>query len=157
MDRSVRDAISWSIERARRTPTRSVVAVMTSAITAVMILAIATARASPNVPLDDPLYDELDQRELAGELPLFRGGFAPLTQARVHELAPDAPAPPAGWWLRPIERAALRVAAVREAARAYSTVVRPRNVAGMLALSCEMQEGRPCGDGLGADGELDSA
>jgi len=109
------------------------------------------------VPLDDPVYDQLDQLELAGALPVFRGGLAPLTEARVHELVPEAPAMPTGGWIRPIERAALRVDAVDEAARGYATAARPRDVAGMLALSCEGQEGRPCGDGLGLAAELDAA
>jgi hypothetical protein len=62
-----------------------------------------------------------------------------------------------GWWLSPIDRAALRIEAVRDAARDYSTPARPRDIAGQIALSCEHQDGRPCGDGLAASGELDAA
>ncbi len=126
-------------------------------LAAAIALVAARVTASPNVSLDDPVYDELDQRELAGALPVFRGGLAPLTEARIHELASDAPALPAGWWLRPIARAALRIDAVHETARGYSTTARPRDVAGLLALSCEGQEGRPCGNGLGLAAELDTA
>jgi hypothetical protein len=122
-----------------------------------IVIAASPVAASPNVSLDDPVYDQLDQRELAGEIAPFRGGFAPLTFARVQEILADAPALPRGWWWRPISRAALDLAEVHEAARAYSTPTRPRDVAGALALSCEYQEGQPCGNGQGLDSELDSA
>jgi hypothetical protein len=141
--------ISSRIEHSRRHLSRCVAAAIT--------LAAAPSVASPNVSLDDPVYDRLDQLALAGALPLFRGGLAPLTEARVHELVPDVPALPTGWWIRPIERAALRIDLVDEAARGYATAARPRTVAGMLALSCEGQEGRPCGRGLGLAAELDAA
>jgi hypothetical protein len=149
VDRSVRDAVPSSIERSRRHLARGVAATIA--------FAAASSGASPNVSLDDPVYDQLDQLELAGMLPPFRGGLAPLTEARVHELVREAPAVPTGWWIRPIERAALRVDLVDEAARGYATAARPRDVAGMLALSCEGQEGRPCGNGLGLAAELDAA
>jgi hypothetical protein len=109
------------------------------------------------VPLDDPVYDALDQRQLAGELPPFRGGLVPLTEARVGELGGEAPAVPDGVWLRPVERAALRLEAAHETERDYSTAARPRNVAGELALACADQEGRPCGHGAGLAAELDAA
>ncbi len=149
MDRSVRDAIPWCIGHAPRYRARCVAAVVAAVG--------APASAAPNVPVDDPVYDQLDQLELTDALPLFRGGLVPLTAARVHELMSGAPALPTGVWLRPLERAALRAVVSREAARDYSTVVRPRNVAGVLALSCADQEGRPCGNGLGLAAELDSA
>jgi hypothetical protein len=122
-----------------------------------LALPAAPVAGSPNVSLDDPVYDELDQRELAGELPAFRGGLAPLTRARIHEVLPEAPAVPAGWWVHPVERAALRLDLVEESSREYTTAARLRTVAGRLALSCERQEGRPCGEGLGLGGELDAA
>ncbi|HEY0989701.1 MAG TPA: capsule assembly Wzi family protein [Kofleriaceae bacterium] len=107
--------------------------------------------------LDDAVYDKLDQLELTHALPLFRGGLVPLTEARLHELVPDAPALPGGWWIRPIGRAALRVTVGDEDARGYSTGARPRNLAGKLALSCEDQEGRPCGHPLDLGAEIDAA
>lgn len=107
--------------------------------------------------LDDPAYDQLDRRELAGELVPYSGGLEPLSEARVRELGGDAPVAPDGAWLRPIERAALRVEAAHEDERGYSTAVRPRDVAGELALACEGQDGRPCGHGLGLAAELDAA
>lgn len=63
----------------------------------------------------------------------------------------------ADWWGAPIERAALRLSVVHEDARAYSTAARPREVAGAIAMSCAYQEGRPCGNGEGLDGEVDAA
>lgn len=122
----------------------------------VWFAAVSPAAASPNASLDDPVYDALDQRALAGTVPLFRGGFAPLTEARVDELLGTHTVPD-GWWITPIARAALDLAVVHEADRPYSTAARPRDVAGALALSCEYQEGRPCGNGAGLDGELDAA
>jgi len=148
-ERCVRNTIPLSTARSQQCLARGLAAVIT--------LTTVSSGASPNVPLDDPVYDQLDQLALAGILPPFRGGLVPLTEARVHELVRDAPAVPAGWWIRPIERAALRVAAVDEAGRGYSTAARPRDVAGMLALSCEGQEGRPCGNGPGVDAEVDTA
>ena len=71
-----------------------------------------------------------------------------LTRGRAH--ADDA------WWARPIDRAALVLSAASEDDRPYSTPARPRDVAGEVALSCEHQEGRPCGDGAGLFGEVDT-
>ncbi|MEO8843501.1 MAG: hypothetical protein ABI591_19380 [Kofleriaceae bacterium] len=60
-------------------------------------------------------------------------------------------------WLQPITQASLHLAAYDEADRPYSVPARPRDIAGELAVSCEHTEGRPCGNGAGAYGELDSA
>jgi hypothetical protein len=60
-------------------------------------------------------------------------------------------------WVQPIDRAALHLAAYDEADRPYSVSARPRDIGGELAVSCEHTEGRPCGDGAGAFGELDSS
>jgi hypothetical protein len=59
-------------------------------------------------------------------------------------------------WLAPLDQVTLHLAAAHEADRPYSLAVRPRDVTGQLALSCEHTEGRPCGDGAGAFAELDS-
>lgn len=59
-------------------------------------------------------------------------------------------------WFHPIERAALTLSAASEDDRPYSTPVHPRDVVGDVALSCEHQEGRPCGDGAGLFGEIDT-
>jgi hypothetical protein len=141
--------IPWRIERSRRYAARCLAAAIT--------LVAVPSGASPNVSLDDPVYDQLELLELAGVLSPFRGGLAPLTEARVHELVHEAPAVPSSWWVRPLARAALRVDAAKEAARGYATAERPRNIAGTLALSCAGQEGRPCGKGLGVGAELDAA
>lgn len=59
-------------------------------------------------------------------------------------------------WLQPITQASLHLAAYDEADRPYSVATRPRDVVGELAVSCEHTEGEPCGDGVGAYGEVDS-
>ena len=59
-------------------------------------------------------------------------------------------------WIDPLERAALLFSAADEYDRPYSVPARPRDLAGFIALSCEYQEGRPCGDGVGTALELDS-
>ena len=61
------------------------------------------------------------------------------------------------WWLDPIERATGRVIAFDEDDRAYSTGLRPRDLGGFIGISCEHQEGRPCGRGEGFLAEVDSA
>jgi hypothetical protein len=68
-----------------------------------------------------------------------------------------ARASPDGWWTSPIDRVTIRALAFDEDDRPYSTPARPRDVDGIVALSCEHQEGRRCGDGEGIVGELDSA
>jgi Capsule assembly protein Wzi len=60
-------------------------------------------------------------------------------------------------WLQPITQASLHLAAYDEADRPYSVAARPRDVAGVLAISCEHTGGEPCGNGVGGYGELDSA
>src|SRR3989441_3006372 len=70
---------------------------------------------------------------------------------------PAAAAPrPDDLWIDPPERAALLFPAAGEYARPYWVPARPRDLAGFIALSCEYQEGRPCGDGVGTALELDS-
>src|SRR6185295_19357405 len=64
---------------------------------------------------------------------------------------------PDGFWVNPLERVNLLFSAAAEHDRTYSLPARPRQIAGFIGLSCEYQEGRPCGDGVGAALELDSA
>ena len=59
-------------------------------------------------------------------------------------------------WVRWIDRAALTLSAAHEDDRPYSTPVHPRDVVGDVAVSCEHEEGRPCGHGAGLFGELDT-
>ncbi|MEO8551729.1 MAG: hypothetical protein ABI678_17250 [Kofleriaceae bacterium] len=68
----------------------------------------------------------------------------------------SAPARADDLWVTPVEQLDLHVAAAHEADRPYSTVARPRDVTGEVALSCDGTEGRPCGDGAGAYAELDA-
>ena len=81
---------------------------------------------------------------------MFRAAVATLVLAA-------APARADELWLQPIRQAALTLAAYDEADRPYSVPARPRDIVGELAVSCEHTEGRPCGNGIGAFGELDSA
>jgi hypothetical protein len=68
-----------------------------------------------------------------------------------------APARADELWVSLVDRAALHLAAYDEAERPYSTVARPRDVAGDLQLACEHTAGRPCGDGAGAYGDVDAS
>src|SRR5947209_7601548 len=67
-----------------------------------------------------------------------------------------AAGPTEGLWADPLAQVALRAEASDEHDRPFSVPQRPRNVAGGLAVSCDDQEGRPCGDGGGMGVELDS-
>lgn len=117
---------------------------------ALLVLATSIAHASPNVSLDDPRYEQLTDA--------FVGGFRPLSERRVRELlAPSLPADRPAWWARPLTRALVRAIAVRDPGRPYSTVAHRRDVAGVLAVSCEHTEGRPCTSGAGLLSELDTA
>jgi hypothetical protein len=127
-------------------------------------LAGSTGHASPNVSLDEPIYEQLAALRARGRLPAYLGGLRPLTEARARRLLMFADAPGLelltladGWWFAPLRRAVGRVGFFSEEARPYSTAVRPRDVAGAVAMSCEHEEGRPCGDGLGLMSELDSS
>ena len=72
-------------------------------------------------------------------------------------VAAEEPPRPDGFWTSAVDRLTLRALAAAEFDRAYSLPQRPLGLAGLLALSCEYEEGRPCGDGAGAGLELDSA
>jgi hypothetical protein len=122
----------------------------------VMLLATAAA-ASPNVSLDDSAYEELTRLRLLGQLPGYSGGIAPLTQRRVRALLGGSPVHD-GWWLAPVERLRLTASLFEDTPRPYSTTVRPRDLsAGSISIACERQEARPCGDGAGIFGEVESS
>ena len=125
------------------------------------MLACSHASASPNLSLDEPVYETLEQLYLHGKIPPYLGGFAPITEWRARQLLRGAgfavPDEPTGWWGHPIDRVALIVDAFDEDDRGYSTQVRPRDVVGIVSISCERQEGRPCGNGVGAQTELDAS
>lgn len=131
----------------------------------ISILAAASpARASPNLSLDDPINEQLAALRALGRLPAYLGGWRPLTEVRAHRLLLDAgsesgldPVTGARWWVSPLRRVAGRLSLVRDEKRPTSTTARPRDITGFVAVSCEHQEGRPCGDGTGWVTELDSA
>lgn len=128
------------------------------------------ASASPNVPLDDPVYAELARLHALGRLPFYENGLRPLTEAAIQDLlasagAPSEPtllAPRDGrLWIRPFNRVIVRSEQFFEDAHAYELPNRPLPVgsgmAGRISLACEHQEGRPCGNGAGLMLELDSS
>lgn len=132
------------------------------AITVLVVVAASAAHASPNVALEDPVYDELARLRATGRLAAYVGGFRPLTAARVERLLAAAGEPvddpiPEGWWVGPIDQWAVRASLVGEHARSYSTSIRPRDLIGAIALSCDHHQGRPCGDGAGIATELDAS
>lgn len=135
-------------------------------VIASLLCAASAALASPNLPLDDPAYLELEKLRALGRLRLYTGGVRPLTEARVRELllaagvaADDPIVPPlrTRFWLRPFERAIARFDAFSDDAAPYSTPLRPEQMLGSVSVSCQYQEGRPCGTGVGLVSELDSS
>ena len=130
------------------------------------LIAGGSATASPNVPLDDPAYLELERLRAAGRLHLYTGGVRPLTEARVRDLmlqagvAGDDPTVPRAlsrFWFRPFERAIARFDAFSDDAAPYWTPNRRELMVGAVSVSCEYQEGRPCGNGVGLVSELDAS
>jgi hypothetical protein len=118
------------------------------------------ANGSPNLRLDDPIYEQLAMLRARGLLPLYIGGQRPLSVHRAHRLLARvglAGEELVGWWATPLQRAALSLAYVHERPRGYSTGLRPRDLAGSISVTCEHVEGRPCGDGAHAVTDLDSA
>ena len=128
------------------------------ALVSVLVLSAAAAAASPNLSEDDPVYEELAVLRARGELPAYLGGVRPLTEDRARQLLgrPIGVERP-GWWVAPITRLLATASLDHETARPYSTVLRPREVTGAIALSCEHAHGRPCGEGLGLASELDAS
>src|SRR5258708_5177640 len=116
----------------------------------------AKARATANLPSEDPAWDELRDAIAEGRIPDPLGGVQSLGADRVFGALSRGRAPE-GAWAAPIDRAILRALADSEHDRPYSLPARERQLAGFVALSCEYQEGRPCGDGAGAGIELDSS
>ena len=126
----------------------------------------AAARAAPNLPFDHPDWVLLLDARARGLLADPVGGQQALGEDEVQRalallrLAPDPrllPPDAEGFWIRPVETATLRAALLHEHDRPYSTALRPRNLVGDLGVSCELQEGRPCGGGVGLMPELDSS
>jgi hypothetical protein len=135
-----------------------------------LLVILATLRpaplhASPNVPLDDPLYVELARLRALGRIPLYLSGVRPLTEARVQQLllrGGESPSPRlllpsvTGLWVAPIRRLTTRLILANDELSPYATS--PGSpMAGGVEISCEHQEGRACGSGAGLVGELDSA
>lgn len=114
--------------------------------------------------LDDPIYEHLAKLYAASKLPPYVGGMRPLSEARVEDLlvlagetVPERFGQAETWWVSPTRRVALRANLFREHNRTYSTLLRPRDVVGGLAVSCEHREGRPCGNGAAISSDLEGA
>ena len=120
---------------------------------AASLLSAAAARAAPNLPADDPGWDALRDSIALGRAPDPLGGVQSVSRTTV----PGAAASPEGGWFNPFDRLTLRFQVPGDYVRAYSLPARPRGLVGIIALTCEYQEGRPCGAGGGAALELDSA
>ncbi|GAC1348249.1 MAG: hypothetical protein NVSMB23_28950 [Myxococcales bacterium] len=119
---------------------------------AACVAAATPARAAPNLPLDEPDWIVLRDAQARGLRPDLLGG--------VHLIGEDEVGQggwPDGFWVRPVERVVLRGVALGEHLRPYSLPARPRNLGGDVGFSCEFQEGRPCGGGLGLATEVDAS
>lgn len=125
----------------------------TSCITLAALLLSAAASAGPNLPADDPDWTVLRDSLATGQTPDLLGGVQSVTQGGTY----GTMLPESKFWFLPLQRLSLRGQAADEHDRPYSLPLRPRDIAGGIALSCEYQEGRPCGDGVGSAVELDSA
>lgn len=130
------------------------------------LLLASSARASPTIPLDDPLYERLAILRALGKLPLYLGGIRPLTEYDAQRLLmrageePDPTLPPLSLrrlWFNPTRRVTARLGLFSDEQRPYSTADRPLGMIGGLEASCEHRAGRPCGQGGGGVLELDSA
>ena len=134
----------------------------------VLLLALlaSPARASPTIPLDDPVYEELAILRAQGRIPFYLGGIRPLTEYDAQRLlllggaAPDptlAPLSLRGPWFKVARRVTVTLGLFSDEQRPYSTPDRSLGLIGGIEVSCEHQEGRPCGQGGGGLIQLDSA
>src|SRR5690349_13860966 len=114
----------------------------TPGITLAALLAAAAATAGPNLPADDPDWDLLRDELAKGDRPDLLGGIQSVPQG-----GEFGTMLPQGFWYLPFQRVSLRLSGADEHDRPYSLPLRPRDIAGGIALACEYQEGRPCGDG----------
>ena len=130
------------------------------------LLLAGAARAAPNLPFGHPDWTLLRDAQARGLLADPVGGQQALGEDEVQRALVALRLPPdrrlltleeAGFWIRPVETATLRAVALHEHDRPYSLELRPRHLAGEVGTSCELQEGRPCGGGLGLMPEVDSA
>ena len=131
-----------------------------------LVCYVSAAHASPTIPLDDPVYEQLAILRAQNRIPLYLGGIRPLTEYDAQRLLVSAGLPPdphlqpptlRGLWFDPAHRVGLLVGAASDEERPYSTPQRPLLMTGGIEVSCEHQEGRPCGEGGGAMIMLDSA
>ncbi len=88
-----------------------------------LALCASAASATPNVPLEDPVYLQLEQLRAQGKLPAYLGGARPLTEAEIQRLLTQAGAAPdpkllapevSSAWLRPATLVTLRGSLIDE-------------------------------------------
>ena len=60
------------------------------AVSFIVVLGATSAQASPNLSLDEPVYEELAHVRLQGRLPAYLGVFQPLTEWRARRLFREA-------------------------------------------------------------------
>jgi len=129
----------------------------------VALVGNASSQASPNLSLDDPLYEELLRLRALGRLPTFDGGLWPITERHARELLSSAGEHPRDndvprtIWFAPLHRVRAIARGADDSARPYSTSLRPRDLAGAVAMTCERRRAEPCGDGVGILDELDTS
>jgi len=126
-----------------------------------------TAGATPEVPIDDWIYQDLYRLQDQGDIPVSAvSGNRLLTESMIRSLFVASrtqthlqliDAESKGFWMRPAERVTTRLSLASDIARSYSVPARPRNMLGESELACEYQEGRPCGDGAHGLLEMDSS
>jgi hypothetical protein len=121
------------------------------------------AEASPNVALDDPVYEQLLRLRALARLSAFDGGLRPLTMARVRRLLLAAGESSEAWelpsklWFAPAQQLRVGSRFALDHARPYSTALRTRDLTGALAVSCERQHANPCGAGSALLSKLDTS
>lgn len=139
---------------------------MRTRLVVLLVVLSGTASASPTIPLDDPVYDDLARLRALGRIRLYSGGIRPLTEYRAQQLLIEGGEPPnptlvpvshRSLWFSVARRVTLRLALFSDEERPYSTPDRLLGVIGGIEVSCEHQAGRPCGQGGGGLLELDSA
>lgn len=117
----------------------------------------ASEERAPGAIPDGAAWDALQDAVAAGQIPDPLGGVRSRTALGLATLLDPGVAQPASAWLSPLARVSLFVGAASEYDRPISMPIHAHGIAGSVALSCEFQEGRPCGDGAGLAFELDSA
>jgi hypothetical protein len=125
------------------------------AVAVVIVCMPSLSVASPNVPLNDPRYDDLEDQLAARPSTDDSSDFLPLSEGRLGRLAGNDTVWPRIWF-EPIGRASVDFALHRVLSRPFSTTSHSRDLAGGITISCEHHEA-PCADGAGVSVSLESS